>query len=129
MGRGIISNDGPVWEHARGAIRPAFTRAEIANPEAFGVHVERFLNLLPMDGSVVDLQPLFDRLVSVSCVVAVMLLLLSGVLTCRCRFWTQALNSSLVRALGRFSLPAPLTVRNFLMRSMRRRRELGFGYC
>jgi cytochrome P450 len=62
-GSGIISNDGAVWEQARAMIRPAFTRADIANRELFDAHVERFFSLLPTDGAVVDLQPLFDRLV------------------------------------------------------------------
>ena len=63
MGPGIISNDGKVWEHARAMIRPAFTRKEIADREMFDLHFERFLSLLPEEGEVVDLQPLFDRLV------------------------------------------------------------------
>jgi cytochrome P450 len=62
-GPGIIVNDGKVWEHARAMIRPAFTRTLIANRELFDVHVERFFELLPTNGSVIDLQPLFDRLV------------------------------------------------------------------
>jgi hypothetical protein len=62
-GPGIISNDGKVWEHARAMIRPCFTRSQIADPEMFDVHFERFLALLPEKGTAVDLQPLFDRLV------------------------------------------------------------------
>ncbi|KAF2190337.1 cytochrome P450 alkane hydroxylase-like protein [Zopfia rhizophila CBS 207.26] len=62
-GPGIISNDGKVWEHARAMIRPAFTRAQIADRELFDAHIERFFSLLPTDGTAVDLQPLFDRLI------------------------------------------------------------------
>jgi len=63
LGPGIISNDGKVWEHARAGIRPAFTRSQIADAGMFERHVERFLELVPRDGEIVDLQPLFDRLV------------------------------------------------------------------
>jgi cytochrome P450 len=62
-GPGIISNDGKVWEHGRAMIRPSFMRSQVADREMFDVHVERFLALLPATGRMVDLQPLFDRLV------------------------------------------------------------------
>ncbi|KAF2205339.1 cytochrome P450 [Delitschia confertaspora ATCC 74209] len=62
-GRGIITSDGAVWGHARDLIKPTFTRSQIADRESFDVHVERFLELLPQDGSTVDLQHLFDRLI------------------------------------------------------------------
>ncbi|KAF2750981.1 cytochrome P450 [Sporormia fimetaria CBS 119925] len=63
LGKGIIMNDGKVWEHGRSMIRPAFTRTNIADREMFEVHVERLFDLLPEDGEVVDLQPLFDKLI------------------------------------------------------------------
>jgi cytochrome P450 len=63
MGPGIISSDGIVWERARAMIRPAFTRTEIADREMFDVHVEKFLHLVEKKAEMVDLQPLFDRLV------------------------------------------------------------------
>lgn len=63
VGKGIISNDGKVWEHGRSMIRPAFARSQIADRGMFERHVERLLALLSQDNSVVDLQPLFDRLV------------------------------------------------------------------
>jgi hypothetical protein len=62
-GPGIIVNDGSMWEHARAMIRPAFTRTLIANRDTIDVHVERFFDFVPTNGSVIDLQPLFDRLV------------------------------------------------------------------
>lgn len=66
VGKGIISNDGVVWEHGRSMIRPAFASSQIADRGMFARHVERLLALLPQDNSVVDLQPLFDRLVRLS---------------------------------------------------------------
>lgn len=63
IGRGIVSSDGVVWEDARIMIRPTFNRTQIADRQMFSNHVEKFLRLLPRNNSVVDLQPLFDRLV------------------------------------------------------------------
>jgi cytochrome P450 len=63
IGRGIVSSDGAVWAHARTMIKPTFNKSQIADRKMFSAHVERFLQLLPRDGSGVDLQPLFDRLV------------------------------------------------------------------
>ncbi|KAH7092270.1 cytochrome P450 alkane hydroxylase-like protein [Paraphoma chrysanthemicola] len=63
VGKGIISNDGKVWEHGRSMIRPAFARSQIADRGMFERHVGRLIALLPQDNSVVDLQPLFDKLI------------------------------------------------------------------
>jgi cytochrome P450 len=62
-GPGITTHDGKVWAHARAMIRPAFMRSQIADREMFDVHFERFLALLPKEGTAVDLKPLFSRLV------------------------------------------------------------------
>jgi hypothetical protein len=40
-------------------IRPNFTRSQVADLDGLEKHVQRFVNLLPRDGSTVDLQPLF----------------------------------------------------------------------
>jgi hypothetical protein len=63
IGRGIVSSDGAVWAHARTMIKPTFNKSQIADRSVFSAHLEKFLQLLPRDGSEVDLQPLFDRLV------------------------------------------------------------------
>lgn len=64
VGKGIMGTDGPYWEHSRALIKPTFTRANIADLHlaAYDVHVQRLLELIPNDGSTVDLQPLFARL-------------------------------------------------------------------
>ena len=64
MGRGIFTTDGAFWEHSRALIRPLFVKATIGDFSAFDVHVRRLIDLIPGDGSTVDLQPLFKRLVS-----------------------------------------------------------------
>ncbi|MCJ1311316.1 hypothetical protein MMC25_004987 [Agyrium rufum] len=62
VGPGIMTTDGPRWEHARAMVKPIFARAQIADLSAYEVHLQRFMNLIPKDGSTVDLQPLFAKL-------------------------------------------------------------------
>lgn len=57
-----MTTDGSFWEHSRALIRPTFARAQIANLSTLEVHVSRMIDLIPKDGSTVDLQPLFARL-------------------------------------------------------------------
>lgn len=64
IGRGIVTSDGNKWMQARAMIKPTFNRSEIANPQMFSNHIEKFLQLLQHNETEVDLQPLFDRLVS-----------------------------------------------------------------
>lgn len=64
IGEGIFTMDGAFWEHSRALIRPSFTRANIANLPSFEIELQKFLSLIPQDGSTVDLLPLLFRLVS-----------------------------------------------------------------
>ena len=64
MERSVFTADGPEWAHSRAAIKPIFQRAQVTDLAPFAVHVGRFLDLLPRDGSTVDLQPLLKRMVS-----------------------------------------------------------------
>ena len=64
VGRGIFTTDGTEWAHSRGLIRPCFARAQVADLTLLKVHVDRLLELIPRDGSTIDLQALFCRLVS-----------------------------------------------------------------
>ena len=63
MGEGVFNMDGPYWQHSRALLRPTFTRTNVANLPAFEVHLEKFLKLVPVDGSTVDLKPLLYNLV------------------------------------------------------------------
>ena len=63
-GNGIVVVDGPAWAHARALIRSSFEIVHIANFDRLVRHVDRFMDLIPRDGSTVDLLPLFKRLVS-----------------------------------------------------------------
>ena len=64
VGRGIMCVDGALWEQSRALIKPTFARAQIADLHltAYAAHVNKLIDLLPKDGSTVDLQPLFSRL-------------------------------------------------------------------
>lgn len=64
MGRGIFTTDGKFWEHSRALVRPIFTKAQFADLNTLKVHVDRFISLIPRDGSTIDLLPLLHRLVS-----------------------------------------------------------------
>lgn len=61
-GKGIMTTDGAFWEHSRALIRPTFARAQIADLSSLEEHISRLINLIPRDGSTVDLKPLFGRL-------------------------------------------------------------------
>ena len=63
LGEGVFTMDGPFWQHSRDIIRPTFTRNNVANLALFEAHFQRFLGLVPRDGSTVNLMPLLCRLV------------------------------------------------------------------
>jgi cytochrome P450 monooxygenase len=61
-----IFSDGPIWKHARAMVKPIFARAEISDIDHLASFADRFMELLPHNGSMVDVQPLLHRLVCVS---------------------------------------------------------------
>ena len=65
FGNGIIVVDGPLWAHSRALIRTSFETVHITNINFLSPHVNRFMDLLPRDGSTVDLLPLLKRLVCI----------------------------------------------------------------
>ncbi|KAF5875415.1 putative cytochrome p450 alkane hydroxylase protein [Botrytis fragariae] len=60
--QGIFTADGPIWQRSRALIRPTFARTEISNFATLEKHVGRFLDLIPRDGSTIDLHPLTKNL-------------------------------------------------------------------
>lgn len=66
FGNGMLVTDGNQWKISRMLIRPTFDVAHIANLDRLGPFVDRFMSLLPRDGSTVDLFPLLKRLVSLA---------------------------------------------------------------
>ena len=63
MGQGIFVTDGHTWDHARRTLKPVFQRAQIGELSVFERHVTNLMKLIPKNGSTVDLQSLFHRLV------------------------------------------------------------------
>lgn len=59
MGQGIFLSDGEAWRRSRALVRPNFAREQIADLAALERHLQTLFGLLPQDGSVVDLMPLF----------------------------------------------------------------------
>lgn len=63
FGKGILSEEGAVWKHSRGLVKPTFARSEIADIAMFEFHVDRFLEGIPRNGATVDLQLPIHKLV------------------------------------------------------------------
>ncbi|KAF2190062.1 cytochrome P450 [Zopfia rhizophila CBS 207.26] len=63
-GDGITMVDGEKWANRRALIKPSFDVVHISNinNRSLGEHVKRLMDLLPRDGSTVDLMELFKRL-------------------------------------------------------------------
>ncbi|KAH7382165.1 N-alkane-inducible cytochrome P450 [Pyrenochaeta sp. MPI-SDFR-AT-0127] len=62
LGHGIFTNEGKAWKYSREMLRPCFEKSAVADVSILEKHTERLFNLLPTDGSTVDLQPLFHEL-------------------------------------------------------------------
>lgn len=60
----LLTQEGKVWRKTRDMVDPLFARAELKDLEYFGKFVDRFIGLIPRDGSTVDLQPLIRKMVS-----------------------------------------------------------------
>ncbi|TAQ84692.1 hypothetical protein B7494_g6984 [Chlorociboria aeruginascens] len=56
IGDGIFAQDGPAWKHSRDLVKPIFSRSELLDVDRFGRHADRFLGMIPGDGTTVDLQ-------------------------------------------------------------------------
>ena len=77
-GEGVLSTDGPAWEHSRTLLRPFFYKSNISDLTNFEHLVEQLLERLPRDGSTVDLVPHFSNLVYPSSLVSIYSLLIVG---------------------------------------------------
>ncbi|KAF2714530.1 cytochrome P450 [Pleomassaria siparia CBS 279.74] len=62
-GNGIVVSDGKTWADVRSFIRSSFDIVHTKNIERSSHHVDKFMKLLPRDGSTVDMMPLFKRLI------------------------------------------------------------------
>ena len=62
VGEGVLNIDGNQWKHARALIQPTFDKSQFGSLDDFDAHLRRLIDVIPSDGSTVDLQPLFSRL-------------------------------------------------------------------
>ena len=63
-GRGFITMDGPEWRRAVALLKPSFYKARISDLSTMKAGLLSLIDHIPVDGSTVDLQPLFLKLVS-----------------------------------------------------------------
>lgn len=66
FGVGILQQNGAAWRRTRDMVNPLFKRAELSDIGHFKVFVDRWMHLLPRDGSEFDAQPLIRKLVRCS---------------------------------------------------------------
>lgn len=59
LGDGIFTLDGGGWSHARGLLRPQFTRDQVADLALLNDHISHLIDLIPKDRSSFDIQRLF----------------------------------------------------------------------
>lgn len=57
----VSSSDGEKWQKSREPVKLYFERAAFTNVDRLGVHVDRLISKIPIDGSTVDIQPLFQK--------------------------------------------------------------------
>ncbi|KAJ5179372.1 hypothetical protein N7492_002582 [Penicillium capsulatum] len=62
LGDGIFTLDGAGWSHARGLLRPQFTRDQVADLALLDDHITHLIDLIPKDRSSFDIQRLFFML-------------------------------------------------------------------
>ncbi|KAM7221052.1 cytochrome P450 [Rhypophila decipiens] len=58
----VFTTNGAKWHHARGMIRPAFVRDQVADLRCFEEHITNLLNVVPRDGAVFDVQALLQAM-------------------------------------------------------------------
>ncbi|KAK4695833.1 hypothetical protein P7C71_g1987, partial [Lecanoromycetidae sp. Uapishka_2] len=62
LGNSVLVADGVAWEHSRALLRPSFNRNQTRDLVTLETHVQALIDVIPKDGSTVDLQDLFLRL-------------------------------------------------------------------
>ena len=62
LGSGIFTQDGAPWKHSRQLLRPQFATNRSHNFDQVKIWVEALLDMIPNEGGIVNLQPLFFNL-------------------------------------------------------------------
>lgn len=60
----IFVADGALWAHSRAIIRPNFVRKQVADLELMEQYVQKLIGHLPGDGTPINIQEYFSRMVS-----------------------------------------------------------------
>ena len=58
-----VFSDGLIWKRSRALVKPIFARAELSDIHHLAMFADRFIELLPSNGTALDIQPLLHRLV------------------------------------------------------------------
>lgn len=61
LGDGVFTTDGAAWKHSRDLLRPGFERSRVADVSILEKHMKHYMDLLPKDGTTVDLHPLMKQ--------------------------------------------------------------------
>jgi hypothetical protein len=61
LGDGIFNSDGQVWSTSRALLRPQFQKQRISELEAFELHTNKLLSLIPSNGETFDIMDLWYR--------------------------------------------------------------------
>jgi cytochrome P450 len=64
LGHGILNSDGEAWERGRAMLRPSFVRSQVGDFDLFENNFQRLIDVVPADGSTVDIQEFLSRFVS-----------------------------------------------------------------
>lgn len=59
----IFNSDGALWAHSRAIIRPNFVRKQVADLELMEQYVKKLIGHLPGDGTPINIQAFFSRMV------------------------------------------------------------------
>jgi cytochrome P450 len=61
LGDGIFTQEGQAWKRSRELLKPQFARSLYRDLNVFDAHIDNFIQCVPSNGGVIDLQPLFFR--------------------------------------------------------------------
>jgi len=64
LGHGILNSDGEAWERGRAMLRPSFVKSQVGDFDLFERNFQKLIDVVPADGSTVDIQEFLSRFVS-----------------------------------------------------------------
>ncbi|EHK97179.1 putative Cytochrome 52A12 [Glarea lozoyensis 74030] len=61
-GRGFLTTDGEMWNHSRKLLKPTFSKTNIVDLSPLSKELDKLLETIPANGSVIDLQPALSNM-------------------------------------------------------------------